>query len=323
MVTMALDHVRDYFHLGAWLSDPTDLEHTSGVLFFTRWITHFCAPVFIFLAGTAAFLYGAKQNDKHQLFKFLLSRGIWLIFLEIIVNNFIWTFDFAYTYPVLQVIWAIGFSMVCLSFLIYLPKRLLLLIGFLLIAGHNLLDSLVMEGNSFKAILWYILHQKSTISIGDNFMMDFGYPVLPWIGVMTLGYCLGSFYQKGYSAELRKKYLLILGTGALFLFVIIRGINVYGDLKPWVSQGDVFYTFLSFLNTTKYPPSLLYLLITGACITFFICNRALNKPIYKYAGRNWPSTLILLFSSRISNPPIGFACYHDYRRRYWGYYINS
>lgn len=269
MIVMALDHVRVYFHLGAWLSDPTDLDHTSGILFFTRWITHYCAPVFVFLTGTAAFLYGEKQNDKHQLFKFLLSRGVWLIFLEVVVNNFIWTFDFAYTSPGLQVIWAIGFSMVCLSFLIYLPKRLLILIGFLLIAGHNLLDSVVVHGNSFESIIWYLLHQKGTVSIGGSTMIYFNYPVIPWIGVMTLGYCLGAFYQKGYSAKLRKKYLLILGAVASLLFVVIRGINVYGDLNPWLSQRDAFYTFLSFLKTTKYPPSLLYVLMTlGPALLF-------------------------------------------------------
>lgn len=261
MVIMALDHVRDYFHYGAFYIDPTNLETTTPFLFFTRFITHYCAPVFVFLAGTSAMLYGSKKK-KPELFKFLFTRGIWLIFLEIFVNNLIWTFDLTFSFPLLQVIWAIGFSMVCLSFLIYLPKKVILTIGLLLVAAHNLLDGIVVQGTSIKAIIWYLLHQPGEIAFGEYSELYIGYPVIPWIGLMALGYCFGTLYKKDFNAEVRKKWLLIMGFGALILFFIIRGINIYGDLVPWTNQDTTTKTIISFFNVTKYPPSLSFLLIT-------------------------------------------------------------
>jgi uncharacterized membrane protein len=261
MVIMALDHTRDFFHLGALVSDPTNLETTTPILFFTRFITHYCAPVFVFLAGTSAFLYGNKKTTN-ELSKFLFSRGVWLIFLELLVNNFLWRFDINYGFIHLQVIWAIGFSMICLSILIYLPKNILLAIGIILVAGHNLLDGIIMEGSSLKSIIWYLLHQQSYFLISENRWIGITYPVLPWIGVIVLGYCFGTFYQKGYDVTIRKKWLIRLGVGATLLFFILRGINVYGDLAPWSHQNNMTYTILSFLNVTKYPPSLAFLLIT-------------------------------------------------------------
>jgi uncharacterized membrane protein len=261
MVIMALDHTRFYFHLGAMMSDPTNLETTTPILFFTRYITHYCAPVFVFLAGTSAFLYGSKKT-KTELFKFLFSRGIWLIFLELVLNNFLWCFDITYGFVQLQVIWAIGFSMICLSILVYLPKKVLLAIGIILVAGHNLFDGIIMEGNSFKSILWYSLHQHSFFPLGESRMVAISYPVLSWIGVMVLGYCFGIFYEKGSDVSIRKKWLMRLGVGATLLFFILRGINDYGDLVPWSQQKNITHTILSFLNVTKYPPSLAFLLIT-------------------------------------------------------------
>ena len=270
MIIMALDHVRDYFHFVSFFIDPTDLATTTPILFFTRFITHNCAPVFVFLAGTSAMLYGSKKT-KPELFKFLFTRGIWLIVLEIVVNNFIWTFDVTYSFPIFQVIWAIGFSMVCLSFLIFLPKKVLVIIGFVIIAGHNLLDGIVMTGSSFKSIVWYILHQDQFLVLGPNKMIAFHYPVIPWIGLMILGYCFGSLYLKGFDAATRRKWLLGISLGAAILFFIVRGINVYGDLVPWTVQKNTTYTILSFLNVTKYPPSLLYLLITiGPALLFLL-----------------------------------------------------
>ena len=261
MVIMALDHVRDYFHYGSFSGDPTNLETTNAVLFFTRFITHYCAPVFVFLAGTSAFLY-AQNKTKSQLFRFLLSRGIWLILLEIIVNNLIWTFDLTYSFQIFQVIWAIGFSMVCLSFLIYLPKKFILIIGIVLIVGHNLLDGFVMEGQSLRDIIWYALHQQSVLVLNPNHVVIIQYPVIPWIGVMALGYLFGTFYKKDFDEMVRGKWLLILGFMALFLFFILRGVNMYGDLVPWTLQETAAKTVLSIFNVSKYPPSLLYLCIT-------------------------------------------------------------
>ena len=261
MVIMALDHVRVYFYYGSFFNDPTNLETTTPILFFTRFITHFCAPIFVFLAGTSAFLYGSKKA-KPALFKFLFTRGLWLIFLEIVVNTLIWTFDLSYSFIIFQVIWAIGVSMICLSFLIFLPNKAILLVGIILIAGHNALDGIVMEGQSLQSFFWYALHQRQRLVLESNQMISIGYPLIPWIGLMALGYLFGTFYQRGFASSIRKKWLLSLGLGAIAAFVILRGTNVYGDLLPWSVQDTTTKTILSFFNVTKYPPSLSYLLIT-------------------------------------------------------------
>ncbi|WP_242119430.1 DUF1624 domain-containing protein [Aestuariivivens sediminicola] len=261
MVLMALDHVRDYFHYDASLHDPTDLETTTPILFFTRFITHYCAPVFVFLAGTSAFLYGSNKT-KTILFRFLFTRGLWLILLEIGVNSLNWTFDLSYSFVVLQVIWAIGVSMLCLSFLVFLPRKLIAVIGIVLVVGHNALDPITMQGNAIESVIWYMLHQANGIPLGDATFVYFAYPVIPWIGLIALGYCLGSLYTRGYDRSLRKKWLLGLGFGSIILFFILRGINVYGDLVPWSEQDTLSKTILSFFKVTKYPPSWAYLLIT-------------------------------------------------------------
>jgi uncharacterized membrane protein len=263
MVIMALDHVRVYFHEGYFFGDPTDLETTTPVLFFTRWITHFCAPVFVFLAGTSAFLYGSKQESKSTLAKFLLTRGIWLIFVELIIVSFAWTFDPAYSVFNFGVIWAIGISMVFLSGFIYLPRIWIFSIGLFMVFGHNLLDSIKAEGTDTFSILWSFIHQQNIIPVqGGETVLLIMYPVVPWIGVMMLGYCFGYFYKKGYDPALRKKWLMRIGLGSIMLFVILRYTNFYGDPNLWSAQEDGTYTLLSFLNTSKYPPSLLFLLMT-------------------------------------------------------------
>lgn len=261
MVIMALDHVRDYFHYGSFFNDPTNLETTTPILFFTRFITHYCAPVFVFLAGTSAFLYGSKKT-KRELFKFLFTRGLWLIFLEFVVNNLIWTFDLSYSFPIVQVIWAIGVSMVMLSFLIYLPKKVILGIGLLLVFGHNSLDGIVMEGTNFQSIIWYFLHQQQMLVYGSDFIFLIQYPLIPWIGLMALGYCFGQLYSKDFDASIRKNWLLNMGFAAICLFLLLRSLNIYGDLIPWTMQDTTAKTIMSFFNVTKYPPSLLYFCIT-------------------------------------------------------------
>ena len=278
MVIMALDHTRDFFHYDGFFRDPTNLETTTPFLFFTRFITHYCAPVFVFLAGTSAFLYGTKKT-KPELFKFLLTRGLWLVILEIVFNNLIWKFDLSYSRVILQVIWAIGFSMVCLSFLIYLPKKALLAVGIVIVVGHNLLDNVVMNGSNATSFIWYLLHQNNMVTINEYLKIGIFYPVLPWIGVMVLGYCLGNLYKADFDATLRKKYLSLIGFTAIALFFIIRGINVYGDLVPWSMQKNATYTILSFFNLTKYPPSLAYVLITiGPALLFlFAIEKIKNK----------------------------------------------
>ncbi len=270
MVIMALDHVRDYFHYGSFFNDPTNLETTTPVLFFTRFITHYCAPVFVFLAGTSAFLYGSKKT-KVELFKFLFTRGLWLIFLELVVNNLIWTFDLSYSFPIVQVIWAIGVSMICLSLLIFLPKKLILAIGLIIVVGHNALDGIVMEGDSVQSVVWYFLHQQHEILISPDRLFLIQYPLIPWIGVMALGYCFGQLYTNRFEAKIRRNWLLNLGFGGIGVFLLLRSLNIYGDLVPWTMQDTTTKTILSFLNVTKYPPSLLYLCATLGPAFLFLC----------------------------------------------------
>jgi len=268
MIIMALDHVRDYFHAYSYAYDPTDLQHTSIAIFFTRWITHFCAPIFMLLAGVSACLYGYK-NGRSSLSFFLFTRGLWLVIAELFIVTLEWTFNPHYPTFILQVIWAFGISMMVLSLLIHLPRPALLLIGIVLVAGHNALDNVHVAGNGMAAFGWALLHEQ-------NFGFHFGaidplvgYPVLPWIGIITLGYCLGSLYAQDVDPEVRKRSLRNLGIGAILLFIILRWSNIYGDHAHWSTQRNFAYTILSFLNTTKYPPSLLYALMTlGPALLF-------------------------------------------------------
>ena len=277
LVIMALDHVRDYFHADQFLYDPTDMAQTNAPVFFTRWITHFCAPVFVFLAGTSAFLVGERKTKK-ELSSFLLKRGLWLMLLETIVINFAWSFNPSYPFFRLQVIWVLGLAMVILSVLIYLPPKIILVIGLLILFGHNLLDNIHATGNSLNDFLWGVLHERKRFTIGGRIIAT-GYPIISWMGIMSLGYCFGSLYKKGMDAAVRKKYMLILGGAAILLFLLLRGINMYGDMKPWSPQSSFLLTICSFLNVTKYPPSLLYSLMTlgPALIVLALLEKPLNR----------------------------------------------
>jgi len=278
MVIMALDHVRDYFYFETWFGDPTNLATTTPILFFTRFITNFCAPVFVFLSGTSAFLYGTNKSKK-QVFNFLFTRGLWLIFLELVVNSLIWTFDLSYSVQIVQVIFAIGVSMICLSLLIYLPKAALFAVGLLLVAGHNALDGIVLSGQGLDSIVWYFLHQQTILYVGAHHTIILFYPLIPWVGLMALGYLFGWFYQADFDREIRKKWLLTIGLACLALFFILRGINLYGDLVPWAVQDSATKTVLSFFNATKYPPSLLYLclFIGPAMLLLYAIDTTKNK----------------------------------------------
>lgn len=260
IIIMALDHVRDYFNADAYLYDATDLSKTNTLLFLTRWITHFCAPVFTFLAGASAFLNGTKKTKKELSF-FLLTRGLWLVVLEITVVTFGWTFNAHFDVLIFQVIWSTGISMVVLAALIYLPLWTIGIIGLVLVAGHNLLDGTHVQGDTAGAITWSFLHEYHFF-IFKNITIAVGYPLLPWIGIMALGYCFGTLYAPGYDAGKRKRALIRLGLGAIALFIVVRIINIYGDPHPEVAQPNALFTFFSFINVTKYPPSLDYTLLT-------------------------------------------------------------
>jgi len=267
MIIMALDHVRSFFSADGFLYSPTDLTRTSVLLFFTRWITHYCAPVFVLLAGTSAYLYGIKRNRK-QLSFFLLTRGIWLVLAELFIVTLEVTFNPMYHVFNMQVIWAIGISMIALSAIIYMNRRLILATGIVLIAAHNLLDAVHVPGNGVDSFLWSVLHEPRDFTFG-YFTFSIRYPLLPWIGIICIGYCLGSLYTPGYNAVKRKKTLLTLGGSAIFLFVILRAGNWYGDAAHWSVQDNPVFSLLSFLNVTKYPPSLLYILMTlGPALIF-------------------------------------------------------
>jgi uncharacterized membrane protein len=281
MIIMALDHARDYFHQGAYVFDPTDLNQTSPFLFFTRWITHFCAPVFMFLAGVSAQLYGLK-NGRRALSFFLLTRGLWLILAEMFIVTLGWTFNAHFTIYILQVIWAFGVSMIVLSALVYARKGVILAVGILLIAGHNLLDTVHVAGNGWPAFGWAFLHEQRPFTFGPIFIF-MGYPILPWIGLIAIGYFLGSLYAPGQDPARRKKVLRSLGLGAIAAFLLLRAINIYGDPISWSVQRNAVFTLLSFLNVSKYPPSLLYVLMTMGPALLFLAFA--EKPLNAVTGK--------------------------------------
>lgn len=295
MMIMLLDHTRDYVHHNALLSDPTDMSTTSVALFFTRWITHYCAPIFVFLSGVSIYLQKMYGKTNKQLSWFLFTRGLWLIVLEFTVIRFLVTFnlDYGSIFGMPQVIWVIGVSMIVMAALIYLPIWLVGTFGVAMIVLHNLLDRFNLPFDVVFApskelwqSLWLILHQQGLVPIGGSAAF-FVYPLIPWIGVMAAGYALGVVYS--WDPERRKKFLLWLGILATLLFVAVRATNIYGDPSPWTNKtefveaqkaqaasaqappgrtveepqlSDGAFSILSFLNTTKYPPSLLFLLMT-------------------------------------------------------------
>lgn len=276
MIIMALDHVRDYFHADAFLYDPTDLSKTTAFLFFTRWITHYCAPTFMFLSGTSAFLVGERKGKKY-LSRFLLTRGLWLIFLELIVVSFGWYFNIHFTVIDFIVIWALGISMIALAGLIYLPVAAIVTIGVVMVFAHNFLDNIHVAGNGAGAFLWSMLHEQRIFYYG-NHIYFVGYPLIPWIGVMALGYCIGTKFTATYDPAKRKRFLIELGAVAIALFMVLRLSNAYGDPHKWSEQSTGMFTFLSFLNVSKYPPSFLYLLVTlGPAILFLAFTEKANS----------------------------------------------
>ena len=273
MVIMMLDHTRDFIHRDVFQGfDPTDLSHTTVMLFFTRWITHFCAPIFVFLAGTGAYLQFARGKSKKDLSRFLVTRGLWLIVLEFTWVRICVTFNVDYRFlGAMQVIWAIGVSMIVLAALIHLPLRVVGAFGVAMIALHNLLDRIHVESwrgpsspvPGYGAKLFIILHQAFEAFPIAGFpspVVFVLYPLIPWVGVMAAGYAFGVVYQ--WNAQRRRRFLVRLGSGAIVLFVVLRAINHYADPSHWSRQDTVAFTILSFLNTTKYPPSLAFLLMT-------------------------------------------------------------
>ena len=257
MVIMVIDHTRDFVHGPALHYDPTDLTRTSAAIFMTRWVTHFCAPVFVFLAGVSAYLQTLRGKTAGELSIFLLTRGLWLVFVEIVVLHLLVWFnlDFRFIGP-LQVIWAIGWSMVALAALVHLPLRAVAAIGVGMIALHNTLDGVMNQ-----SLWWMVLHRAGFTMLGASGPLVWvQYPLIPWIGVMAAGYAFGAVYEL--DPHRRFRIVARLGLALTAAFIVVRAINVYGDPSRWSVQPTVLFTVFSFINTTKYPPSLLYLLMT-------------------------------------------------------------
>jgi uncharacterized membrane protein len=258
---MLLDHVRETFLLHRQVSDPMDIASTEPALFFSRTLAHLCAPVFVLLTGLSAWLFGEKYAGKTDVSAFLFKRGLFLVALEFTLVNFAWTFQLPPSVIYLQVIWAIGLSMIALSLLVWLPRGLLLTLSLAIIAGHNLLDGLHFPVESALHVPWAILHDRGWIDVSDTLRLRTSYPLLPWIGVIGLGYALGPWFARGVEASVRQRRLLIAGVAGLLGFVALRLFNGYGE-KPWAVGDSWVQTLMSFFNITKYPPSLLFIALT-------------------------------------------------------------
>jgi len=261
MVLMALDHVRDFFHSSAAAFSPTDLTRTTPVLFLTRWVTHFCLPVFMFAAGMGAFLWWRRSNrSRGQLSRFLWTRGLWFIALELTVMQLAYNFNFSSRYLILMLIlWIFGACMILMAALIYLPLRVLAVASVAVIALHNCLDGISASRFGSAGWVWNLVHQPGVLSIAGRQVL-IPYTLLPWVGVMAAGFCFGQLFLL--ESARRRRIMLRIGLLATLAFLVIRAINHYGDPAPWSVQKSSVFTVLSFLNCTKYPGSLDFLLMT-------------------------------------------------------------
>jgi uncharacterized membrane protein len=258
MIVMALDHTREFFHSGAMTFQPEDLTRTTAALFFTRWITHFCAPVFMFTAGLGAFFWMRRGRTRSQLAHFLWKRGLWLVVLELTALRFAMNFSLANGMVLLSILWVLGWSMVALAFLVRIPVRALAVLSIAVVALHNLADPVAASRFGAAAWAWNILHQPGVFRLGDVFVLA-AYPLVPWIAVMAAGFCFGPIVTLAPSQ--RRRWMVRIGFGLTLAFLVIRGINVYGDPNRWSAQVPGM-AVLSFLKCTKYPPSLDFLLMT-------------------------------------------------------------
>ncbi|MGE8444375.1 MAG: DUF1624 domain-containing protein [Comamonas testosteroni] len=302
MLFMLLDHVRETFYLHLQVPDPMVVADTAPGLFFPRMLAHLCAPVFVFLTGLGAYLYASRHAEAGQASAasgFLWRRGLFLVLLEVTVVNFAWTFQFPPAKIFLQVIWAIGLSMLALSVLVWLPRKALLLLGLVLVAGHNLFDSLHFPADHVMHIPWAILHDRGWLELA-GLQLRTSYPLLPWIGVIALGYGIGPWFGKACDPAQRRHHLLVAGVSCLLGFALLRTLNLYGD-APWLAGADTLRTVMSWFNVTKYPPSLLFLLLTLGI------GLLLLGAFEKAAGSRWLQLLATLGAA-----PMFFYVLHLY-----------
>lgn len=262
MLFMLLDHVRETFYLHHQVGDPMDAAGTAPALYFSRLLAHVCAPVFVFLTGLSACLYGARQADgRAAAAGFLARRGVFLVVLEVTLVNFAWTFQWPPQVVYLQVIWVIGLSMLALSALLWLPRAVLIGAGLALVAGHNLLDGVHFPAGHGLHVPWAVLHDRGWIDVAGAMRLRTSYPLLPWVGVIALGYAAGPWFLPGTPAAQRQRNLLVWGAGLLAGFVLLRVWGGYGE-APWAVGDTAVRTAMAFLNVTKYPPSLLFVMLT-------------------------------------------------------------
>lgn len=284
MVIMALDHVRDYFHNDAMLHDPMNVNTTTPFLYFTRWITHYCAPIFVFLSGISAYLSSLRKTKKEASI-FLIKRGLFLILMEVTIVTLGWSFNPAYNMMVFQVIWAIGFSMLVLGFLSLLPQLAQVFIALILVFGHNILDTYEQNYEGKMGFIWDALHHG-----GFNFypyVEGHGilvvYPVIPWIGIMLLGYVFGTLFEKEFDAQLRKRFLFLAGSFGIIMFFGLRFYNEYGNPEQWKDYGNFKQNLMAFLDVSKYPPSLMYTGMTiGPALIFLAFTENIKNKISEF-----------------------------------------
>ncbi|WP_231425270.1 DUF1624 domain-containing protein [Pedobacter sp. Leaf250] len=270
MIIMALDHTRDFFHIEAMTANPLDPQTTTGILFFTRWITHFCAPIFVFLSGLSAYL-SSQNKSSEKAGGFLLKRGLWLIIVEIIIISLGLTFNPFYNFVILQVIWVIGWSMILLGLLSRISRNAVLIIGLIIVFGHNIFNLFPAPEDESLGLLLKVFFTAfgTVVPLSSTHLLGVFYAILPWTGIMFIGYGIGNWYSKGYDAIERKRNLIISGTLSIFLFMFLRFINLYGDPAPRKEYHDAFKNLLSFFNVSKYPPSLQYTCMTiGVALLF-------------------------------------------------------
>lgn len=260
MIIMALDHVRDLMHTNSITQSPTDLTTATPELFFTRWITHLCAPIFVFLAGTSAYISLKRNSDVAAAKSHLLKRGLWLILLEFTIVNLGMFFDLGFHLILFEVIAAIGVGFIFLGLLLKLPSRYLGYTGLAIILLHNLFPLIPFGAQSTLHAILNPLFNTTAIPLFAGKVFVVGYPPIPWLGIMFVGFASGHFFEL--SPDKRNKLFVQVGVAVIGLFVSIRFINVYGDASQWTSHKTGLFTFLSFMNVTKYPPSLLFCLVT-------------------------------------------------------------
>jgi uncharacterized membrane protein len=310
MILMALDHTRDFFGIPG--QNPTDVANTTAALFLTRWVTYFCAPVFFLLMGTGAYLAGRRRSPG-GLSRYLLTRGLWLMFLDVVLARcFAYQFNFDYRVTMLLVLWALGWAMIALAALVHLPRFAVTCFGILLIAGHNLFDSV-----NWDHPLWSILHVPGFVLNRPGHVVFVAYPLIPWIGVTALGYGLGRVCTRD-GAD-RRSFVLRLGLFLVLAFVMIRSANIYGDPAPWMRQETPLFTVLSFLNTTKYPPSLLFLLMTLGPALLFLWSVDRGAPRILRPALDFgrvPLFFYLLHFPLIHLLAVG-TCYMRYGSAHW------